>query len=136
MEGMRISGLDNFAKGFWGPPSHLVEYSYLDHLSDHSSQTDFFLQENWNGISKREGGKEEGKRRWKSKGYMFHFLEKVRHRRGRDLPKVRGAASHMKTESRALVCRDLCQVAGSRVDLGTHVEAQAATSGNCWVWSL
>lgn len=76
MEGMRISDLDNFAKGFWGPSSHLVEYSYLDHLSDHSSQTDLSFRRN--GISKREGGEEEGKRRWKSKGYMFHFIEKVR----------------------------------------------------------
>lgn len=67
---------------------------------------------------------------------MFHFIEKVRRRRGRDLPKVLGVASHLKTKSRALVCRDLCQVAGSGVDLGTHVEAQAATSGSCWVWSL
>lgn len=32
MEGMRISALANLAKSFWGPPSHLVEYLYLDHV--------------------------------------------------------------------------------------------------------
>lgn len=32
MEGVRISALDILARGFWGPPSHLVEYSYLDHV--------------------------------------------------------------------------------------------------------
>lgn len=29
---MRISALVSLAKAFWGPPSHLVEYLYLDHV--------------------------------------------------------------------------------------------------------
>ena len=32
MERMRISALVSLAKAFWGPPSHLVEYLYLDHV--------------------------------------------------------------------------------------------------------
>ena len=43
---------------------------------DHSSQKDFFLQENWCNLSRREGGKEGGKRRWKSKHYTSLFLER------------------------------------------------------------
>ena len=34
---------------------------------EHSSQKDFFLQENQHDISEREGGKAEGMRKWKNK---------------------------------------------------------------------
>lgn len=61
--GRRFLPWGNSARSFWGPPSHLGEYSSLDCLADnHSSQKDLLLQENWDGISKREtGGRKKGK---------------------------------------------------------------------------
>lgn len=59
MEGMRISALVSLAKGFWGTPSHLVDYSYLDHLGV-TTEVRNFPQENWHDIFKKEGRKKGG----------------------------------------------------------------------------
>ena len=126
------------ARGFWDPPSHLVEYSYLDCLAD-TIQVRKTFSFGRTGAAFLRGKRGEGRREEEMKDHgVYGPIHRAGEAQRMGVCPGRLAWHHLGRLKAWLwyAAWELCQGAGSGVGLGTLIEAQAATSGHCWVWSL